>query len=565
MDVHLSPGSKPLQYDPGVEQPAANERDTDAAIMRSMRGILQTTWADYGHSVRSVHAKSHGLLEGELQVLEGLPDALAQGVFARAGSYPVVLRFSTNPGDILDDTVSSPRGLAIKIIGVEGDRLPGSEQDTTQDFVMVNGPAFVAPNAASFAKSLKLLAATTDTGQGWKKLFSAALRGVVALSQSLGIDGSSLKALGGQPMTHPLGETFYTQTPFRHGDYIAKLSVAPVEPALIALHDVPVPLAGKPNGLRAAVIDYFRAHGGTWELRVQLRTNAGTMPIEDASVPWPEQESPYVPVARITVPPQPAWSEERARQADDGLAFSPWHGLAAHQPLGSINRARKAAYAMSAGYRTVHNGCPIHEPRERLVLSESAPGVYGRTIGREGRRPNTPDARPGAWTQPMVLPLRKVTAGAIGGLAAGLLISGVMLGMEAASREPSELVRLKRRTGRQIEGRKVWGHKVWAARDEAVMPNRSEQVVSHGGHLMLSVAAGAVYGVAKPDNTSPLVAGVGLGLGFWGLAYGVLGPAARVTPPLWKDEPASLVQHSVLHVVFGVATALIADRVQRRL
>ncbi len=167
MPAHTA--APPLHYRPSVETPGPDEAAVNAAIVRSMRGILETTVQDYGHSVRSVHAKSHGLLEGELRVLDGLPSALAQGVFARAARFPVVLRISTNPGDILDDTVSAPRGLAIKIIGVEGERLPGSEGDATQDFVMANGPAFVAPDAAGFARSLKLLAATTDTGQAWKK------------------------------------------------------------------------------------------------------------------------------------------------------------------------------------------------------------------------------------------------------------------------------------------------------------------------------------------------------------------------------------------------------------
>jgi hypothetical protein len=45
------------------------------------------------------------------------------------------------------------------------------------------------------------------------------------------------------------------------------------------------------------------------------------------------------------------------------MAFSPWHGLAAHRPLGSIMRMRKAAYEMSAEFRSTHNHCPMQEPR----------------------------------------------------------------------------------------------------------------------------------------------------------------------------------------------------------
>ena len=48
---------------------------------------------------------------------------------------------------------------------------------------------------------------------------------------------------------------------------------------------------------------------------------------------------------------------------DDALSFSPWHGLAAHQPLGGVNRVRRDTYDFSADFRGAFNGCPMHEPR----------------------------------------------------------------------------------------------------------------------------------------------------------------------------------------------------------
>ena len=546
----------PVSFSADVEQPEAGEAQTIAAINASMRGILETTWQDYGHAVRSVHAKSHGLVQGELQVLENLPARLAQGVFAQPRTYPVVLRFSTNPGDILDDTVSSPRGLALKLIGVDGERLPGSEGDATQDFVMVNGPAFVAPNAQGFEPSLRVLAATTDTGQAWKRAFSWVLRGLARLATFAGADAGALKALGGQPLTHPLGETFYTQTPFRYGDYVAKLSVAPVSAELTALKDAAVDLSGKPNGLRQSLIDAFARHGGIWELRVQLRTNPETMPVEDASVPWPEDESPYVAVARITARTQPAWSEARARQVDDGMAFSPWHGIVAHQPLGSVNRARKDAYALSAGFRAARNRCPIHQPNSGLTLSDQAAAPFGTAPGREGRRPGTPDAVPGKIGQPLNRRARRAISGTAGGLAAGALLSAIFLALEAAVGEPSDLVKLKRRTARLVGVPQPRER----ARSEA-----GEQVLSHGGHLALSAASGLLYGRVKPDGVPPVVAGTVFGAAFYGLAYGVLGPALGVTPRLSRDSKASIVQHGMFHLLFGVTTAVTADRVARRI
>ena len=87
------------------------------------------------------------------------------------------------------------------------------------------------------------------------------------------------------------------------------------------------------------------------------------MPIEDASKEWSQDDSPYVPVARITVKPQPGWSEARSKTVDDGYAFSVWHGVEAHRPLGRINRVRKDNYKAAAEFRGRANGCPMHEPR----------------------------------------------------------------------------------------------------------------------------------------------------------------------------------------------------------
>jgi hypothetical protein len=59
------------------------------------------------------------------------------------------------------------------------------------------------------------------------------------------------------------------------------------------------------------------------------------------------------------MPPQESWSDEAVAQVDKAMAFDPWNGLAAHQPLGAINRARKIVYPASAGFRLTSNGCPF--------------------------------------------------------------------------------------------------------------------------------------------------------------------------------------------------------------
>ena len=42
--------------------------------------------------------------------------------------------------------------------------------------------------------------------------------------------------------------------------------------------------------------------------------------------------------------------------------FSPWHGIAAHRPLGAIMRVRKAVYEASSGFRAKANGVILEEP-----------------------------------------------------------------------------------------------------------------------------------------------------------------------------------------------------------
>lgn len=352
----------PVRYSPSVENvDQKTERDVADELCDTFETILETTAKDYGHAVRAVHAKAHGILEGELTIDAGLPPELAQGLFATPGKHKVLARISTNPGDILTDKIALPRGLAIKVHDVEGERLPGAE-GATQDFVMVNSPVFMAPTAQKFLGNLKLLAKTTDRAEGAKVALSTVLSGINKALGAVGIDASSLAAMGGAPNVDPLGETYYSATAFRYGDYIAKFSLVPVAPELVALTGEEVDTSEDDNAIRNRVRREMRSIDGNWELRVQLCRDLEKQPIEDATVEWLEEDSPFQRVAVLTLPNQDSWAEDRVTKVNDEMRFSPWTGLAAHLPLGNINRARKPAYEYSAQFRERFNGCPIHEP-----------------------------------------------------------------------------------------------------------------------------------------------------------------------------------------------------------
>lgn len=354
---------QPVRYSPSVEHREDGERETEGKLDEQFREIQATTAEHYSHGVRAVHAKAHGLARGVLTVKDGLPLELAQGMFARPGRYEAMLRISTQPGDILDDSVNSPRGLALKVLGVDGERLPGSQGDTTQDFILVNGPAFGAKSTAKFLANLAMLAKTTDKLEGVKKAMSAVLQPIEAGLEAVGLPSSNLQQMGGAAPTHPLGETYFSQTAFRHGDHIAKYALFPVSAGLTALTGSHVATSGRPDALREAMNEDLLEHGGTWELRVQLCRDLDKQPVEDATIEWKEADSPFVTVATVEVVPQTAWIAMESTRTEDALAFNIWHGLAAHQPLGNINRARNGTYVNSAARRGQVNNCPMHEPK----------------------------------------------------------------------------------------------------------------------------------------------------------------------------------------------------------
>jgi len=268
------------------------------------------------------------------------------------------------PAEQLPDTVSTPRAVAIKVIGVPGERVPESVGEDVQDFLMVNGPAFVRSGPKAFLRDSRLLAMTTEKAPETKKVVSAVLRGTEAAIEAVGGKSATIRSMGGEPHANPLGETYFTQVPFLYGPYMAKFSLTPLSPELQALKGEALE-TDEDDAQRDAINHFFAPGKGVaaeWELRVQLCTDLEKMPVEDASVEWPQELSPYIAVAKLVIPAQVAWDASISPELEDKTAFTPWHALAAHRPLGAVNRARKVVMAASRQFRSGFNGqCPMHD------------------------------------------------------------------------------------------------------------------------------------------------------------------------------------------------------------
>jgi len=296
-----------------------------------------------GQARRDVHRKHHGMVAGFLEVNADVPVELRHGVFAKPGAkFDAWIRFSSSSKRAQSDTVGDGRGVAIKLLDVPGARLLDDQNVGVQDFLFLNGPAFFAPTAEAMAVAAQLEA--DDKFPSGFFLSSGNLGGLAALLRMASTQADSL-----------LDITYFSQAPYRLGN------------TLLVKHRLR-PLRQKPHAkVRFKGTDYlFKAlkddlakdasEDPKFELAVQLRgTPESLFPEDDATVVWDEQLSPFVPVAVLTLPRQDFATEERMALAEDS-AFSPWNGLLAHEPRGSINLARKHAYDGSQAARFDLNG-----------------------------------------------------------------------------------------------------------------------------------------------------------------------------------------------------------------
>jgi hypothetical protein len=296
-------------------------------------------------------------------VNDDLAPELKQGLFSVAKNYPAIIRFSTAPGDVMADSLSTPRGMAVKVLEVQDmPMLPEHAGQMTQDFVFVNAKAFASPNAKGFLETSKFIEKNLDDPEFIKKAASKLAQGANAVMGLVGAHSAALEQIGA-PETHVLGETYGSLVAIRYGEYIAKIIFTPKSENLKALKGKHIGVNFHYSALKDAVVEFFKSETAVWDVGVQLCTDLQQMPIEKADVVWSEELSPYRTVGTLTAKPQDAYSPARRVYADDALSFNPWHAVEAHQPLGNIMRARRAAYPASVAYRRSMNGTVGSEPQ----------------------------------------------------------------------------------------------------------------------------------------------------------------------------------------------------------
>ena len=323
---------------PPLEQIPAGEPAAIAAIVKAIEARVRAA-AGQGPAHRDAHPKAHGCAKAQLRVFPDLPPALAVGLFTRPAAYEAWVRFSNGAEKPQGDAVGDGRGMAIKVMGV-----PGSPSGT-QDFVMINAPAFFVRNAADY---VDFQAASAGNPLSF---FFPGLNPFRFRLHEL----KMARAITSQVVSNPLSSRYWSMTPLLLDDVPCKISVKPVGPAS------PFQDRTAENFLHDNLARGLEAAEAAFDLCVQVRTQLTGMPVEDPTIAWSETDAPFVPVARLTLPRQRLDALERIAFGEN-LSFTPWHGLEAHRPLGGINRVRRTVYETISRLRHGLNHAPRVEP-----------------------------------------------------------------------------------------------------------------------------------------------------------------------------------------------------------
>jgi hypothetical protein len=346
------------------------------AFLQEMEDDVRSSVNTEGRAVRQAHAKSYGLLRAKVAVAGGLAPEFSQGIFASPAEYEAVVRFSNGLAHVRPDALlGTGCGMGIKMFGVPGPSLIEDEREAgTFDYAFINAPIFFCNTIRDYRhvsfKSLPDALADPVGRNSWLHQF---LTDGGALPPEKWLWDELLAFLSNLhiPWQNLLSYTYWSMGAVRHGDYIAKVRSQPTADSMKQLRHRDVDPKTSREPFRETLVSEAREREHHFDLQVQLRTDPTRMPVQNTSIEWREELSPFVTVARITIPAQDI-SQPTNLEAADKTSIMAWRVREAHRPLGEIMRARKEVYQHSSVLRHQLNKQERREPsspQEALGIS----------------------------------------------------------------------------------------------------------------------------------------------------------------------------------------------------
>lgn len=310
--------------------------------------------------LRGVHPKSHGCLKGTFTINPDIPESLQVGLFADPGKcYDALVRYSNAAATVACDlaTGNGSRGMAIKVMDVDGKVFEKDGKGASQDFLMVNTASFAFANVRDYHRLTKILLQDKDeaSSSDARPFFAPLQMDVPGITDEdkarIAASFKVVTEIGSKPVANPLEVPYFGAAPFGFGrDRVMRFSAQPrFAPEPQTLPDAPVPCDYLSEALTARMA---KGEPVVFDFKLQVRDADKVTDLEDATASWPETETPFVTVATLVLDaPQTDINSEVQRKECEDLVFTPWHALREHEPLGGINRLRKKVYKASSRHR----------------------------------------------------------------------------------------------------------------------------------------------------------------------------------------------------------------------
>ncbi len=318
-------------------------QDETAQIQRSVKNfikVVEENKTDY--VARGAHSKGHACVKAYFDVNEDIQPDLQQGVFHSPGKrYKSWIRFSNGRSSMKNnhDADKDAHGMAIKLFNIYDDKLikvVGASD--TQEFLMHDAPVFFAANVEDYNRFV-------ESDNKILYFFS----GMNPFKWNIRELFHGLATLKNAPES-PLSTQYFSNTAYKLGTHNIKFSAQSCSVTEVESKKDKT----DPDFLRITMAKELEAGAACFNFMVQLQNADQYMPIEDPSIEWKESNSPYITLAKITIPAQQFDTEEQQSFCEN-LSFSPWNAIEAHRPIGELNRIRKEVYQASSHYRHKEN------------------------------------------------------------------------------------------------------------------------------------------------------------------------------------------------------------------
>lgn len=326
----------------------------------AVREVIRLRATDQDNIGRGDHAKPIGCYDAEFTVSSAdvvrADDQAGIAAPANLGkTFPAIVRFSNSEPKDVSDYRSATMGLAVKVT-LDAAEHPKEqflfERSGEQDFVAGGLDTFVSRNIVDYADLLELRIHPIRN----------ALRIMDRHPEAYWVFGKEplLRWLNPISSSAPmvLDKTFSSLVPYAWGDAAVKYRFEPCH----EFDRSTVEFSRFDDSYQSKVVaEFLRSKDICYVLKIQVRPRPGsddersaidrTFPIDDATARWPQPGegtdtagAAFHEVARVRIASgTPAKSDPVCEKE----AFNPWSGLKAHQPLGSLSRARAAVYKAS--------------------------------------------------------------------------------------------------------------------------------------------------------------------------------------------------------------------------